>query len=259
MNYSMFSWFGYFMPFEDRIKIIRDAGFEEAMISWEDECPPWEIKKELFPEIVKKHGLEITNIHCPFIGYNDIWEESRIQIEPKLRLFQSFIKSCKDFDIPAMVIHTCDLEEFEPDLDKGKAFFSELADAGEKYGVNIGVENVSRQYLLTYLLDEIDAPHFGLCYDSSHDFLETQNCGKILKKYKQRIKALHLSDNDFKKDRHWIPGEGQIPFEEILPEILSVETIKTLSYEVLANENWVKKEPLAFAEAVLESLKKKYN
>jgi len=257
MNYSMFSWFGYFMPFEERIKIIADAGFDEAMISWEDEFEPWPLKKEEFPEIVRKNGLGITNIHAPFIGYSDIWTASRTEIKPKLTEFIGFIKDCQDFEIPAMVMHTNDLDEFTPDLDKGLAFFSELADAAEKYGVDLAVENVSRQHLLDFLLEQINAPRFGMCYDSSHDFLEEQNRGRILKKHKHRIKALHLSDNDFKEDRHWIPGEGSIPLDEVLAEILTVSTINTISYEVIANEVWREKEPLDFAVAVKKSLAKK--
>ncbi|TYC84595.1 sugar phosphate isomerase/epimerase [Acetobacterium wieringae] len=253
----MFSWFGYFMKFEDRIKIIADAGFEEAMISWEDEFEPWALKKEEFPELVRKNGLGITNIHAPFIGYSDIWTASRMEIKPKLKMFKDYLKDCQAFEIPAMVMHTNDLDEFEPDLDKGLAFFSELADAAEKYDVDLAVENVSRQHLLCYLLDQINAPRFGMCYDSSHDFLEEQNCGQILKKHKDRLKALHLSDNDFKADRHWIPGEGSIPLDQVMAEILTVPTITTISYEVLANEDWREKEPLDFARAVLHSLKNK--
>ena len=254
MKYSMFSWFGYFMPFGDRIKIIADAGFEEAMISWEDEFEPWALKKEEFPELVRKNGLEITNIHAPFIGYSDIWTASRMEIQPKLQMFKDYLKDCQAFEIPAMVMHTNDLDEFQPDLDKGRAFFSELADTAEKYDVDLAVENVSRQHLLSYLLEQIDAPRFGMCYDSSHDFLEEQNCGRILKTHKQRIKALHLSDNDFQADRHWIPGEGEIPLDEVMAEILTVPTITTISYEVLANEAWREKEPRDFARAVLHSL-----
>ena len=30
---SMFAWFGYFMPLEERLAAIRDAGFDEVMLS----------------------------------------------------------------------------------------------------------------------------------------------------------------------------------------------------------------------------------
>lgn len=254
MKYSMFSWFGYYMDFYKRIEIIAAAGFDGAMISWEDEAAPWARKKEEFPEIVGKMGLEITNIHAPFMGYNDIWQVSRLEIKPKLRKFQNFIKDCYRFDIPVMVVHSNDLPAFTADLDKGRAFFSELANTGEKYGIDLAVENVSRQDLLNYLLEKIKTPRFGMCYDSSHDFLEAENRGRILKRFKDRIKALHLSDNDFLEDRHWIPGEGKIPFADLMPEILSIKDLDTISYEVIASENWQKEKPLNFAKTVRKSL-----
>ena len=90
MKYSMFSWFGYFMPFEERIDVIKEAGFDEVMISWEDECEPYYLEKEKFPDIVRSKGLGITNIHAPFIGYNDIWEkgpaETRALLEKLLNM-----------------------------------------------------------------------------------------------------------------------------------------------------------------------------
>ena len=254
MKYSMFSWFGYLMPFKERIKVIAEAGFDGAMIAWEDEQGPWPLKKDQFPEIVRQMGLEITNIHAPFMGYNDIWQASRLEIKAKLRQFQRFIKDCHRFDIPVMVLHTNDLDDFTPDLDKGRAFFSELVNTAEKYGVDLALENVSRQDLLEYLLNQIDHPRFGMCYDSSHDFLQGGSRGRILKAFKGRIKALHLSDNDCLKDRHWIPGQGRIPFDTLMPEIRAIPSLESISYEVIADKDWQEKKPLAFAKAVKESL-----
>ncbi|MDO4287725.1 MAG: sugar phosphate isomerase/epimerase family protein [Eubacterium sp.] len=249
MRYSMFSWFGYFMPFAERIQCIKDAGFEEVMISWEDECEPYALKKEKFPDIVRNMGLGITNIHAPFIGYNDIWEKTLKENEALLKTFVSFVSDCHRFDIPAVVVHTCDLDLGEHRWENGLAFFSELAEAGEKYGVDIAVENVSRQYLLKGLLDHIKTPHFGMCYDSSHDFMLPCGRGRILRAYGDRIKALHISDNDLHIDRHWIPGEGQIPFDEVLPEIAKLD-LGYISYEVLANDAWKEKTPQEFCNRV---------
>lgn len=253
MKYSMFSWFGYFMPFSERIDAIKAAGFDEVMISWEDECEPYRLEKEKFPDIVRGRGLGITNIHAPFIGYNDIWEKKPSETKELLATFVSFVRDCHTFEIPAMVVHTNDLDLGDYQWENGLAFFSELAEAGEKYGVDIAIENVSRQFLLWKLLDAIKTPHFGMCYDSSHDYMLPCCRGKILKAYKNRIKALHLSDNDLHIDRHWVPGEGDIPFNEVIPEILSTG-VDFISYEVIANEAWQKREPLDFCRAVRKSL-----
>ena len=92
-----------------------------------------------------------------------------------------------------------------------------------------------------------------MCYDSSHDYMLPCGRGRILEAYKDRIKALHLSDNDLRIDRHWIPGEGKIPFGEVMSEILSTG-VDFISYEVIANDEWKKREPLDFCHAVRNSL-----
>ncbi len=215
---SMFAWFGYFMPMEERLAAIRDAGFDEVMLSWEDETAPAPIPKERFPEIAARHHLGITNFHAPYMGYSRIWEKP--------------------------------LAENRAYLDRliGLAFFSELADAGEKYGVDIAVENVTRQFLLRRLLDAIDAPHFGLCYDVSHDYMLPCGRGRILKDYGSRLKALHFSDNDGHLDRHWIPGEGFLPLDAVMAQLDAVGW-HVLSCELNAAHFWQDRDPRVFCQA----------
>ncbi len=253
MKFSVFSWFGYFMPMEERLDVIAEAGFDEVMLSWEDEMAPRLIKKEAFPEMVRSRGLEITNIHAPYIGYNDIWEKDAAGSQALLSEFLSFVEDCDRFGIKTMVVHTNDLDLGPHSLDKGLRFFETLGEAGEKYGVNIAVENVSRPYLLRYLLDTISLDHFGMCYDTSHDYMLHCGRGKLLKDYGHRILAIHLSDNDLHLDRHWIPGEGWIPFVEVIPDLLALG-VDTLSFEVNANKAWQQRSPLEFCQRLRHSL-----
>lgn len=233
-TYSMFSWFGYFMPFEERIQLIADAGFDEVMISWEDEAAPYELKKEKFPDIVRSHGLGITNFHGPYMGYSVIWEKSPRENRELLNSLISMVEDCRRFDVPALVVHTCDLDmQADFHYDYGLAFFSELAEAGERCGVDIAVENVSRTFLLRYLLDRIQTPHFGMCYDVSHDYMLGCGRGRLLDEYGDRLKALHFSDNDLNLDRHWIPGDGWIPEEHVIAQLKKIGW-STLSFEVCA-------------------------
>ena len=254
--YSMFSWFGYFMPFEERIRAIADAGFDEVMISWEDEEAPVLISRETFPDTVRRHGLGITNFHAPYIGYNAIWEKPLKENRELLDTFVQMVADCHRFDVPALVVHTNDLDLGPYEFENGLAFFSELAEVGECWGVDIAVENVSRQYLLRYLLDRIRTPHFGMCYDSSHDYMLHCCRGRILADYGERIKALHLSDNDLHWDKHWIPGEGKIPLGQVMDGLDAVGW-RTLSMEIIADADngWKDKEPSAFCRQALKNLK----
>lgn len=253
--FSMFSWFGYFMPFEERIDLIQEAGFEEVMLSWEDEGDPYAVSREAFPDLVRRRGLEITNFHAPFIGYSTIWENPLSENQTLLEDLKTCISDCRRFQVPTLVVHTVDLElKADHQWENGRAFFSELAEAGEQMQVNIAVENVSRQYLLKRLLDTISSEYFGMCYDTSHDFMLHCGRGSLLKDYADRIKALHISDNDLHIDRHWIPGEGEIPYEQILPAMLQTYQ-GALSFEVIAQPAWQDR-PLDFCRTVRQSLDK---
>lgn len=253
MRYSIFSWFGYFQPFQERLDIIKEAGFDEVMLSWEDEFEPVRIPKESMPDRVRKLGLEISNFHAPFMGYNEIWEKNARESKPLLDRLCGFVADCRRFNVPALVVHTNDLDLGPFKMENGLRFFSILAEAGEKYGVDIAVENVSRQYLLTWLLDHIQTEHFGMCYDSSHDYMLHCGRGHLLNTFGERMKAMHLSDNDGHLDRHWIPGEGNIPFHQIVPKIQDVG-MDTLSFEVNADWYWRSQSPLAFCRRVRHSL-----
>ncbi len=245
---SMFAWFGYFMPLEERLAAIRDAGFDEVMLSWEDETAPVRIPKERFPELAARHHLGITNVHAPYMGYSRIWEKPPAENRAYLDRLIGYVADCARFAVPAIVVHTVDFELGPYVFDNGRAFFSELADAGEKYGVDIAVENVTRQFLLKELLDAIDAQHFGLCYDVSHDYMLPCGRGRILKDYGSRLKALHFSDNDGHLDRHWIPGEGFLPLPDVMAQLDAVGW-HVLSCELIAAHFWQDRNPWDFCLA----------
>lgn len=241
------------MPYEERLRCIKEAGFDEVILSWEDEIEPRLIPKEDMVGMARDAGLEVTNFHAPYRGYNDIWEKDAAGSRYFLDELCGFVEDCAHFDVPAIVVHTCDRELNDFNFENGLRFFETLGKFGQDKGVDIAVENVSRQDLLYKLLDEIQLPHFGICYDSSHDHMKPEWHGKILDRYGKRIKALHISDNDFKEDRHWIPGEGKIDFETLIPRLIGFGQ-DTIAFEVQANQEWRKKTPQAFCSAVRRSL-----
>lgn len=72
---GIFSWFGFVLPFQERIKLIKEAGFAATSIWWEDEDTPWRIKKESMPQLVREMGLLLENIHVPFNESGALWAE----------------------------------------------------------------------------------------------------------------------------------------------------------------------------------------
>ncbi len=103
-------------------------------------------------------------------------------------------------------------------------------------GVRIAIENIfeDNPENLAMLMDRLQHPSFGLCFDTGHFNLFSSI---TLKQWleitgTERIFELHVHDNDSTRDHHWAPGEGIFPFDELftilnLPErddiVLTVE------------------------------------
>ena len=63
---GIFHWFGYILPFEERIKLIKNAGYDYVMLWWEDEDYPFTLSRMEFNHILDYYDLKQDNVHLPF-------------------------------------------------------------------------------------------------------------------------------------------------------------------------------------------------
>lgn len=172
------------------------------------------------PELVSqalKAGLHIDNVHLPYIHANLLWED-KADSEGLLRSYITYVKECGKYAIKTAVIHLTDGEKPPPANEKGLNRMKRLCEAAEKNNVILAAENLQVSEHLGYVLSNINSQSLGFCYDSGHE-----NCHHPyidnLKLYGDRLKAVHLHDNDGKKDQHLIPGEGSIDWRATIAKI----------------------------------------
>ncbi|MDQ7094897.1 sugar phosphate isomerase/epimerase family protein [Desulfosporosinus sp. PR] len=207
---GIFSWFGFVLPFQKRLSLIKEAGFDATSIWWEDEDTPWQTKKEHMPQLVKDMGLELDNLHVPYNNSNELWSERESVRSNFIQRHIRWLNDCANHHVPLMVMHLT--EGLNPPAPNhyGLQSFYELVKAAEELGVTIAIENTRRSDNLPYLLSAIPSSRLGYCYDSSHYFLSNKQDFDLLKNFGERLVATHLSDNDGLEDRHWLPGHGII-------------------------------------------------
>ena len=70
MNIGIYTWFGFRHPFNEIIKLIKNAGFQSVMTWWGDEYKEINGSKEIEPEIIRNNGLILENTHFSFTGIN---------------------------------------------------------------------------------------------------------------------------------------------------------------------------------------------
>lgn len=244
---GIFSWFGFVMPFQEMLELIKKAGFDATCIWWEDEEGPRTLRKYEMAKIVGDSGLIIDNIHAPFCASNDLWSESQLARKEIIKKHTTWIEDCAKYRIPIMVMHLTEGEETPGPNKYGIESMLLLSKVAEDLGVKIAVENTRREDNVPFVLSKIPSAHLGFCFDSSHANLGQRVDALLLREYGERLITTHLSDNDGMVDRHWIPGNGRIDWKRLGELFPSRSYRGSLTLEVCPKWNKTPEEFLAKA------------
>lgn len=214
---TIFSWFGFPIPMEERFKLIKSAGFDGILLWWSDEHADVDGDKRLHPEMARRNGLFIENIHTPIFRNNFLWEDN-IKGEAFVKILEDCIDDCERFRIPTAVIHGT-YGDISPSYNQiGIDRIKRLVEVAERKGVNLALENLRQPGALDYIFSKFQSDRLGFCYDSGHENCFTKGTD-FLSQYGSRLMALHLHDNDGTDDHHWIPGEGNIDWQELIKKL----------------------------------------
>lgn len=248
MKKCIFSWFGYVIPLPERLKLIKESGFDATCLWWEDETYPQVIPVDDMPNMVSDQGLLIDNIHCPYQDVNDLWSQDKGVRNKMIDRYYSYIEACAKHKISHMIMHATDEVYFFSEKSIGVNSLLSIAKRAQDYGVKVAIENTRDYQVIDFLLSEIGIDSLGLCYDSSHDWIYGQSEGILLNKWKQRLLCTHLSDNNRLEDKHWIPGDGQVKWNKIMHDILS-STIDCITMELMSSKVKISKPNLYLSTA----------
>jgi sugar phosphate isomerase/epimerase len=227
---SIFSWFGFSIPMNERFKLIKEAGFDGVMLWWSDEYAEADGDKSLHPELARQNGLFIENIHTPFQGINCLWTEG-INGDDFEKILLNCIDDCSMHEIPTAVVHSCRGYNPPPINQVGLNRIKRLVETAEKKNVNIALENLRRPDYLDFIFQNIKSDRLGFCYDSGHENCYTKGTD-LLTQYGSKLMALHLHDNDGTDDQHLIPGEGSIDWGVIKKKLNEAKYSGTVALEV---------------------------
>lgn len=244
---GIFNWFGYVMPLKERLCQIKKAGFDSTMLWWEDEYWPRAIDKSTFVSMADSCGLKVDNYHLPYESTNLLFSRKSAQRSQYVAEVLRQIEGCKTSGAEKIVMHVTDRTDTIPDTATMLESMETIVRHAEDIGIKIAAENTHYYKQIDTLLQEIESPYLGLCYDTSHDFVKGQSRSMLLSKYSHRLMCVHISDNDFIEDRHWLPGNGIIPFKSFINTIkdsgccLSMEVYPSQQEKALSPEEFLQK------------------
>jgi len=252
MNLSIGTTFNYAISLKEQLPRIKAAGFTHISLGGGDLSHSGYLdagrRKDLRYQLAD-NGIRICSIHAPFRVGVDISAPEPGPAQAALDLYKQCIDAAEELAAAAVIFHPGP-DRTGDDVRRKNTLTGQVIKLAEYIGarnIKLAVENLRNEVLngaLCYSLDMIRSPKYGLCFDTSHDNL-TSRPREILKKYGDRMIAIHVSDNNGRADDHILPYEGRIDWGKFCEIFARIDYAGVFLLEVEMRES-VFKDPDEF-------------
>jgi sugar phosphate isomerase/epimerase len=224
LGIGMFSWFSYDLPILERLTLIKEAGFTATGLWWSGD------NKDEQPEMARKIGLQIDNIHTPFVEPNRLWLDGAAGDDYQNTLI-SCVEDCSVHEIPVAVIHLTPFQDEAPVTDIGLKRIAKIIEVAERKDILLAFENLSVLDHLDAVFERFLSPCVGFCYDSGHENWNhaDRDC---LSLYGYKLIALHINDNFGDADSHMLPFDGTVDWSEKMKGLKQCKEVDYFTFEV---------------------------
>ena len=171
--------------------------------------------------LAEKYGVKLNSIHLPFCPFTEIDISNPLLADQTVEYYRGLIEKGAAIGVKIFVLHASGepiKEAREIRMDTAKKSLARLAEIAKANGAVIAVENLPRTCLgkNSEEIKELLSAHESLraCFDTNH--LLAEPTAEFMRNVGNKIITLHVSDYDFVNERHWLPGEGKINWQEVL-------------------------------------------
>lgn len=196
----------------ETINAIKNAGFNNVFIQWYNK--DWNPSQEEQLEYIRKCGLNVIFAHLGYQDINNLWLDNEIG-NSLVERYKNDIRICKANNIPMVIMHLTSKSEAPQFNEIGLNRLKEIVNYAKELDVKVAFENTKIKGYLEYVIENIDNDNVGICFDSGHYHVHF-NDELDFEKFKNRIFAVHLHDNDQSDDLHLIPFDGTLNWGKVI-------------------------------------------
>ncbi len=228
---------------EEFFKQCAESGISHIEISVSDALSR-NLDYEKIKEWAQKYGVVLWSFHLPFWPFSEIDISKPELAANTVEYLKGYIDKASKIGIDKFIIHASGepIESSERALrmETAKKSLAALAEYASLHGAVIAVENLPRTCLGRNSSDikELLSSHPALvsCFDTNH--LLGQDFSEYLDEVGDKIVTLHVSDYDFKDERHWLPYEGKIDWQKMISKLKEINYTGVWLYEIELNAPW---------------------
>lgn len=193
-------------------------------------------------QLAEKYKIGLWSFHLPFadppnVDISSLNEEIR---QKTVNWWCELIKIGTEMGIKIFVAHpSSEPISEEPEIrskniETAKKSLKELAEFSAKYDAVIAVEDLPRSCLgrnADEIAELVSADErLRVCLDTNHMLID--NNINLIEKSSDKIITLHVSDYDFIDERHWLPGEGKIDWQQLYNKLIKIGYDGPWLYEI---------------------------
>lgn len=226
------------------IELIKQAGFDAVDYSmFYDENGGFIVDRQDYKKYAEElrdyaHSLGIVfnQAHAPFPSYRHGDDEYN---EKTFERITRAIEVAGILGIGIIVVHPIYLEHGKKEFNT--EFYNKLLPYCKENNVKVALENMwgydkrrkcmipnvcSEPHEFADFVDSLDREWFVACLDLGHVGLVGEDIVKMIKILgHDRLRALHVHDNNFKGDLHILPYTGEMEWDKI------IEALKDINYD----------------------------
>ncbi|MWV47170.1 TIM barrel protein [Paenibacillus sp. HJL G12] len=202
-------------------------------------------KRQLFEISVQQlHDaqMELWSVHLPFTRELDISVTDPVHRRAVIEAQAELLQMAASWNVQHAVIHPSyepiEDDEREARIAACSESLRELSSLATSMGIRLAAECLPRTCLANTSEEMLrliaDAPECGVCCDVNHLYQESP--ASFIRTLEGRITTIHISDFDGIDEKHWMPGEGVIDWNDVLDALADIGYNGPFLFEVIKSE-----------------------
>lgn len=236
--------------FDYALKSAANAGFKCVSLGFgSSDCfhkKDWEKHIAYISDKLNEYGIECVQTHLPYYALTISAEITDKDMDMAML---RCITGGKMLGAEWTAYHprTAINDNYSPrkSMEFTKAALEPLVNEAVKQNTGIAIENLpiflaifdQRFFASDYediceLSDYFNSENVGICWDFGHAHLMHENHKKAVEYTGDRIKATHIHNNGGKDDEHYLPSQGTIEWEDVVPALVATGYSGALTLEI---------------------------